>query len=355
MGGGGASGTIDFPRHIKDVHIEWLQWSNDQGNYNQDITVSSILRDGLADNPFENLTSFDPNSAMTSARSSGDAAITALNTLAADDVLTSLDSVVTKLDEDGILQKSDFDANIVAARLDAGSTLADAVQAAINAIPDDVIKKYVDGVDHRLSGVRNRSRHRVNITMAESRSLHTSSYMMALAMVEAEHLRSLADADRELRSGILASNIASYLDSYRTSLAARIDLDMRDRMFRNQVAITYAELVARSKADLITHRISTTSGFAEIARMEYLLKNEYQVQNATFKEMRYNYLMELYQKGANILAAPTGAASVLPPTNSKFGSAVGGALVGASALSFLGPPGAAVGGILGGISGYMNA
>ena len=295
-GGGGSSGKIDYPDHVKTAHKDWL---DNTGVDAIETSMVDVMNAALGASPFAAETSYDPTALITSM----------------DGKLTDLEGVLSPLDEDtdwynfAIITKTTIDECII------NEASLTAEIAANDAIVNDKIN--TDTIPRFQAGMRD-----INAVVS-------SAFVLGLSNIEAFAQRDKNKFGADLR-----------LDAYRQ---------------RNKMIMQGAEQII----NLLTQRLSFNQIVAQMTieakRITYVMKSEEDNTNLEIDEKDARWDLEVFSYGGNLMAAPGGGISTTgSQKSSKMQSTLGGALSGAAAGAAVGGPvGAAVGGVLGGLGGLL--
>jgi hypothetical protein len=187
-----------------------------------------------------------------------------------------------------------------------------------DALFDASIASEYAAMEDRQEETLLRGINRLSSGMAEIGAINSSAYLLGLSMLEQQHSRTMAAVSAEL-------------------------------------SLRKIDFISNAVAQL--HTMLTTS--IDTGRMRWLAAQEYQTQQLEYNVRSEMYPMELYQYGANLLAAISGAnmgAGPMEKAPSKTMSALSGAMAGAAAGTAINPGyGTAIGAVAGGLMGYMAA
>jgi hypothetical protein len=90
-GGGGSSGAVDFPTHMKTVHASWLDKA---GTDTIESSVTTIMNTALGGSPFTGASAYDPSTDLTSMMAYVEDLETLIESLSSEN---SLDSLITTI------------------------------------------------------------------------------------------------------------------------------------------------------------------------------------------------------------------------------------------------------------------
>ena len=302
-GGGGSSGEVKYPDYLQDIHNEWL---NHADTDYIEVSMVDTMNAALGASPFIAATAYNPTTTLATA----EVPITAVGALSlttlVSDALASIADITTAVD--AIVTDSGLGSRIATDV----STYSDILD---NEVDTKILPKFQRG-------------------MQDINAVMSSSFVIGEALIEAEKLRQVAKftADLELRAFSERNNIIVSLGDFTLkSLSARLD---------------FYKTVAQLSV--------------EFARIKIVAMKEYTDAGIELDEKDATWDLRVFQHGANLMAAISGAAAT---TNSKsgMGSVLGGVFSGASAGAMVGnavpglgtAAGAGIGAILGGIAGIF--
>jgi len=298
-GGGGASGTVDFPEYMKLVHHDWL---NNEGTdvIGASHSVTAIIEAGIAASPFAGEVAYDPDADI------------ALFIAELGRFSTAVDSIdeLTFWDQYALLMKATVDDNII----DETSMLA-------------ATTAHSDMLDDRLT---TEVLPRFEQGMRDINAVISSSFVIGKAILEGFNTRDVADFDAKLR-----------LQAY----------SQRNQMIASGVSDMMRMLSAR-----LSFRDSIAKATAEMYRVKAVLKKEELTEQLDIDQHDYKWSLDLYQAGGNVLAAISGASvsTQQGPTTAQsvMGGAINGAALGKSMSDT--PRGTVIGAIGGALAGAMQ-
>lgn len=304
-GGGSASGSVDFPDHMKDIHDEWL---SNQGadSIAAGESVTALITSGINNSPFAGEVAYNPAVDITEF----------LNALVTyEELVEDIGPATTWVDfidqaketvEDSLIDDTVID-NYTQAHADVMN----------DRLESEVLPKYKTG-------------------MRDIEAVMTSSFTVGEAILRSFHERDVAEFDARIR-----------LLSYDT---------------RNKYIMEGSkELISLMQLKL-GHTQNWAQAVVEARRIKAVLGKEQIAEQIAIDEDDYRWGLELYQYGGNIMSSISGSAvQTSKGGSSKTASAVGGALSGAAAGAMVGSAvpgigtaiGAAGGLVVGGIGGYL--
>lgn len=299
--GGGTSGTVDFPAHMKVIHQNWLD------NTGVDVLSTSMtdaMENAIGSSPYTTLMAYDPSTelAENSAAIAAYAAILA-GIAPTTDWSTMYTQAVTSVGANNGIAEADIIAD--------GAAFADQLDDQINT---KILPQFRRG-------------------MQDINAVVSSAFPIGEAII-------LAFRDRD---------VAKYLSGLR--IAA---IDMRSK--------GYLE-ASQQMLHLEMQRIAWHEGYAKIVveanRIRIVANKEQTDVNSEIDVHDALWDLEVFQHGANLLGSIGGGTSS-PKGPSRAASALGGAMTGAASGAMVGaavggPVGAGVGAVIGGVAGLASA
>lgn len=348
MSGGGSSGRIDFPQHMKDIHQDWMGYSGSASPVDTDMIQIMNNALGTGGNPFENVTLTDPDSDMTEVETRYDAFETEVNALDEEaDWNSIIDAAVSKIDSAGVLEEIDVNAIATAARTGAQNGMNDAIESAVDAIDGNLIKNAVVQYQRRSNIQKERSISRFSTTMADVNAVNSSAYMFGLAVLEAQHLQDVDQFQSQLEVQTYDRMIQNYVQFFSTELEARLRADLTEKQSRDQILSKSVQVMVNMLSGRIQSYANSAQLLNEVKKTRIAAVQDYELGDADLNYKFSTWDFEVFQNASNVFGAIHGSAGKIPAQPSKASSAISGALGGASAGAALGPWGAVAGGVLG--------
>lgn len=345
---GGSSGKIDFPTHMKDIHQDWMGYSGGVTQVDTDLIGVMNNALGTGGNPFENVTLTDPSSDFSAVQTRFDNYETEVNSLDEEtDWANIIDNAVSKADAADVLEDIDITAMVSAAKTNAQDGIAQAVEAAVDAIDDYVIREAVKNYQRRTNIQKERSISRFSSTMADVNAVNSSAYLFGMAIIEAQHLQDTDNFQSQLEVQTYDRAIQSYIEYFKSGLQARLQAEITNKSSRERMISEGAQIMAQMLGGRIQAFGNSTKLLNEVKRAKTAALQDYELGDADLNYKFSKWDFEVFQNAANVFGSIHGSAGQIPPKPSKAGSAISGALGGASAGAALGPWGAVAGGILG--------
>lgn len=355
MAGGGSTGTLDFPAHMEDVHHEWLGWTTAYGVTKQDTDISDLIKGAMRLNPGYDMTYYDPSLALDSHKIDLSVLKADIESMSPEGILAALSTSGTALSDN--LLSIDFSTIEADTINKIASIPTDMVQAAVTALPEDMLNRVTDMLSRALAPARNKALHSVKASMSSNRALRTSTYHLAAMSAHNSYVSDISLQQSQLIQQLLSQGMQSFIEAFRSSLLGVLQLQVQQNSEHNRLMANIAAQIEQSKLAIAEMDMQSIRVLYESTEKEYLMKNEYRHKTSHRRADDYLFKMDMYQRGANILAAPAGAVGLVQQGNSKFQSAVSGFFSGAAAGATISPgnPWAAgIGGAIGAISGLVN-
>lgn len=346
----GTAGKVDFPEHMKDVHIDWLGHPT-----SIDVTLDDVMNTalGAGGNPFESLSYTDPETDFDEVETSFGLFNTDVQALDhATDYGSIVDAIVAKLDTSGILNDVDVTSYQTNAEAGATSALQEAISQAVSLVDSDVIMRLVKSFEARTSYSRDRAVTRFSNQMADINAVQGSAYMFGLALIEAQVMQSVEDFHSEVTREQFNANTATYVQLFRDHLSLSVESAIRSKVNRDQLLGSNMQLVFNALYNNTNLKQSVASTLAEIKRLRTVAESEYVGNTADLNRSFSSWDFNVFNMATPVLGG-MGGGTALPPAASKTSSAIGGAIAGATAGAAFGPAGAGVGAALGGLSAFL--
>lgn len=305
-GGGGGSGQVSHSAYLEVIHSSWLDHSTADTISD---SITDVMNSALGSSPFAALTAYDPDADITA----WEAAITAFAAILA-----------------GVAEATDWDALYTQAEttIDDTAEITEAVIVAdVDAFADQLDDEITTKVLPRFrSGMRNID------------AVVSSAFPIGEAVIEGFRDRDVAKHDSAIRLSAASKNADIRLATKNLRLEAT-----------NQML------------SLMVQRINWEQAYAtmviEAKRIKIVAKKEETDINRDIDKEDALWDLEVFQYGANLLAAiGGGVAATTSHKPSTAQSVIGGAMSGAAAGGMVaGPYGAVVGGVLGAAAGYLSS
>lgn len=328
MAGGSSAGAISYPDWMVDIQNNWLG-GNALTDHDQDTTycINDLINTAHTNdgNPYYDESPFDPNAALSLVANSPlkrasdqfDAANTAVSALAYTDWNDFIDAVLDKLGSAAYLA-------------DLKSSLGNMVEAINTELNISDFTALVTAFETRKKTRFLREVSQWTAGMADLNAVHTSSFVIGMALRQKEFADAVDDFDKNLTVTLYNTVLASLMQNYS---AMTLQIPNAFLEFKKSVAgmkNQLAELKSRVEQLII---VSMSEENQERIRLD--------VQDAKWD-------MEALLYGPRVMGGISGASPVTDQDKGKA-SPLSGALAGASAGASFGPIGAGVGALGGAI------
>ena len=294
-GGGGGSGRVSHPEYLETIHKDWLN------NTGDDTIAASESMTALMDiaidsgSPFATATAFDPATPLADAWT----AVCAFNTVA-----------------DALANETDWLSAIAAARSEYDDNVVDSTQI------DDDVNAMAQQLEDQLTNI---TIPKLKAGYRDANAVNSSAYPIAEAVVRGMGMRDVA--------------------KYAT------DLRLKNHFLRAEWIGRAADTMLSNLMQRVQFEQAVAQMSIEAKRIHIVATKEQTDQDYAFDEADGRWDLEVYQYGANLLAAIGGGTSMPGKERpSKSQSALGGALSGFAAGMAV-PGGGFVTGAIGGLLG----
>lgn len=352
MSGGGTSGKVDFPEHMKELHKDWMGYASSGADTPVDTDLIQVMNTalGTSGNPWD-VTLTDPSTDLGEVDTRYDAYETEVNALDEQADWTSIiDNAVTKIDSAGVLKDVDVDTIATAARTGATNGVSDAIESAVDAIDGNIIRNAVVNYQRRANIQKERNINRFSATMADINAVNSSAYMFGLAIIEAQHLQDVDQFQSQLEVQTYDRMIQNYVQFFQSELQSRLRADLIEKQSRDRLLSEATQIMVQMLSSRIQSYSDSVAKLAETKRIKTVATQEHELADADLNYKFSQWDFEVFQHASNVLGSISGAAAKMPAQPSTVGSVLGGAMGGASAGAAFGPVGAGVGAVLGGAS-----
>ena len=347
-GGGGQSGKLDWPTYLKTVHNDWLD-ATDTDTIEKSVT--EVMDSALGASPWSGEVGYDPATQITDAWAAVCAYNTAVDALDnSSDWTSAIGNVRTEIDDN--LIEPDFVSNaLVQHASDMGLMLAD-IETAVDAVLDDTtIEADVDAFSQNLDDqVDNNILTKFRAGMRDINAVQSSSFVLGEAIILGMKGRDVAKHESGLRLAFSGQR-NEMISKAVTDVINAGKLSLTHRMSRNEIIVNSADQVVKSLLAQVEFEKAVAHLSVEAKRIHIVAKKEELAETWSAAENDANWDLEVFQHGANVLAA-IGGGTASPGTAQKqpstIQSALGGAMSGAAMGATVGGPwGAVVGGAIG--------
>ncbi|KKN73954.1 hypothetical protein LCGC14_0395190 [marine sediment metagenome] len=342
-GGGSVSGAISHQATLLAFVEEML---NDKTADSLDNSIVDLVNAAHTTNPYDAVTSFNPNTALT---------------LIADSPLTRMNEqyAAAKTLVDGIVEETDWASYVVAAvakftsyedidfldNLD--TAIAGLLVSVESALSSSSITSMVTAFENNKKTRFLRDVGLWSGGMADINAVHTSSFIIGLALQQIEFSNSVDQYERELKGNIYMKLVTSGIDAH--VKAHVVQLNNKDNL------ITQAPSLMASLNQLKTQLVTDLAKIkVDVERMTIIAKKEQEDRQVAIDVDEALWDMEAMLYAGNILSSITGSTTgrQIPQTPSTAQSVLGGALTGASIGSKFGVPGVIAGATAGAVLGW---
>lgn len=346
-GGGSATNASDYPSYIKDTHHNWLK--GDAVDSGDEMTYSIVdlmnTAQGAGGNPYEGETAFDPNAALTLTTNSPLERMSTRFTT----TQTLIDAIDADVDWGGFI---DYAATKYAkfSDIDFLDSLSTAISGLLSvvesALSSTAITNLVTAFENNKKVRFLRDQSLFTAGMADVNAVHTSSFMIGLALQQIEFSNSVDQYEREVKASIYSNIVQSGIDSYMKANVVR--MQNKDAMLLDGARVMVG--LETFKGQMSTQLVQLK---AEVERLIIIAKQEQTNRQLDIDVDEGEWDLKVYQYGANLLASAAGGVIHKGAKTSDAQSALGGALAGASIGSQVGgTTGAGIGAVAGGILGW---
>lgn len=298
--GAGPSGAIDFPTYMKNVHALWLYGLGPSAVPPlPDTNVLELMEIAWGSpSPFEFVKIYDPDTALDDNESRYNSSETIIDALSA---VTDYDTLVANA-------KAEAD-NVVVSETE--------ISDAVTAYKNSVETRHLDNISNFTSG------------MADVNAVHSSQFIIGLALLEREREHDVSNYEANLRIQI-----------------------KRDKMVFIGQAVSQMLQVHLTKASMALQLVATK---AEVNRLKIVAKNEEVDRTLDLQKGDALWDLQIMQLGSNLLATIAGSGQPEIQGMSRTQSALSGALSGAAMGASTGNPLlAGIGFVGGGLAGLLQ-
>jgi len=328
-GGGGGSGVVDYPAYMKTFH-EGVLGAGAMGG--ETVTAAMIAAFGAS--PWAATVAYDPAVDIAAYE-------TTLATFAA--ILAGLDDTV-----DWAALYTQAGASIILADIPDTTDVTGITNALIVADVDN----FADNLDDEIT---NKVLPRFQSGMLDINAVSGSAFVIGEAVIEGFRNREVAKHESTLRLAAAGKNADIGIENEKLHLeAGKINL------FKNIDLIKDRLGASEQMLKLMIQRISWNDTFMktsiEGSRVKIVASKEEIDVNLKIAENDALWDLQVFQYGANMLAAIGGGTAGTGKGPSTMQSVLGGAMSGAAAGTMVSPGyGTAIGAVLGAAAGYMSA
>jgi len=337
FGGGSATGASNYPDYIRDTQDNWLKGNalGDQTDDSMVVSMVDLMNAAHVTSPYDNETAFDPNAALTlvstSPLSNMDARFTTTQTL-----IDALDA------------SSDWTSYVAQAAssfthfsdIDFISNLSTAIEGLLSSVEDALsstsITNMVNAYENEKRTRFQRDQGLWSAGMADINAVHTSSFIIGLALQQSEFANSVDKYEADLKGSIYTQIIQAGIDSHMKANILRIGNKDQMLLSAPQVMGQLNNLKAELSSRLVTLK-------ADLEKLNIIALKEQSEANLAIDVDAATWDFEVYQYGANLLASAAGGVIQKGNKTSRGQSAMSGALAGAAIGAYAGPVGSLTG------------
>lgn len=334
-GGGGSSGEIGYPSYMERVHEQWLDQT---GTDDVDNSINDLIdvAHGSGGNPYESENAFDPNAVLTLVSNSPLSRLNEQYTSAK----TLIDDISASTDWTAFLTSANTKWTDIDFLADLDTAIAGLLTAVESALSSTSITDMVTSFETNKKARFLRDVGVWSASMADVNAVHTSSFIIGLALQQIEFSNSVDQYERELKGNIYNNIVVSAIQTHIKTKGLFLLQGSALQQQLSQLKDTLTVDLARIKID--------------VERMTMIAKKEQTEHDLAIDVDEALWDFEVYMYAGNLLGAISGAAAGRKPmTATKGQSVMGGALTGASIGAEVGgPKGAAIGGVAGALLGW---
>jgi hypothetical protein len=330
-GGGGSSGKVDFPDHMKDWHYDAL---NNSGADTLVTSMTDVMNAAIGNDPFIGMSAYDPDAevaAMLAAPASFGVFIEALNQRT--EWSSSYDVVVTKMDWETWAEAYAIVRGLIDWDEISDSDIEDDVAAFSDQLDDIILTKDLP---------------RFEAGMRDINAVVSSAFVIGRAIIEGMRDRDVAKHSSGLRLDVSKFNLDSSMKKEELR-ALTTNAYLADQISRKNSELQGTDQIMRTLISKFSWREAYARLVIESNRMKIVAKKEENEANYSITESSATWDLEVFQYGANLLSS-IGGGTFVPREKKRntAATALGGALSGAAGGAMIGGPmGAAIGGVLG--------
>jgi hypothetical protein len=299
--GGGASGKVDFPTYMKDIHNEWLNLNDDD---EIETSITGAMNSALGSSPYTSFSAYDPDVVLAESA----AAVLAFSTL--------LGSVDEETEWPAL-----FGITKTAVGVETAITSTEISESVIAASVDS----FGDSLDYDIdSNILPRFRR----GMQDINAVVSSAFPIGESIIETNKLRAIAKYNSDLRLDAAGKNAEIGLRTAIANLEAKKDYG---RVYLDGVA-----QLLQYRMHKINWNLDLLRATIENNRIKIVAKKEQTVDDIELAKNDALWDLQVFQHGGNLLAAISGGTAAVDQGPSKVASAIGGAMSGAAAGAQIG-------------------
>jgi len=345
-GGGGASGTVEYPDYIEEVQADWLAHTDKSGASHDAITysVTDLLNTAMsANSPYYGETVIDPDSYLTNMTVQLAQQETLVENISEEtDWASYLTAVVAKAYDGSTFPATDLldtlSTGVTDALAELSTILAAApITGAVTAYETSVETRFLKSVSRWAS------------SLADVNAVQTTTYGMGLAILESELNHDINQFESKLHLQIFNDLLPNLILKY-------VEGELMAKQYSNAFIAQAIPMIGKLFEQKLNGYADLTRMTAEINRISLVAKGEEQKLQIELEVRDALWDLELFKYGSPVMAAAPGGVSETGQTPLTAGqSALGGALAGASIGAATGNPWAALAGAgIGALLGYYS-
>jgi len=302
--------------------------------------VDYALSTAVGNNPYTTVSAYDPDTEIAAWEAEITDLQTYLDALAPEtDIETFLDAAATKAA--GIVDLLDIDTVITTVLNTAEGRVGNVVQAALNAAAQADLDTVVDTA---LANFRARHliEHETSLTrfeagMSDINAVNGSAFVMGLAVMESNYDDRLAQYDAEFTLPLCREAFQAFMGAYLDQARMHLEAEIRAHYEAERLEVAYIDDATRMMLDTmklegVMHEVNVRDSI-EANRLKIVAKSEEMRSNLDFDVESVMWDANVFQRGANVLSAASGAVVSAPAKPSPLQTALSGALAAASIAS----------------------
>jgi len=320
---------LDWDGQIYATNPSILRWIKDYA-----------LSTALGNNPYTNISTYDPDTDIAAYETELGELQTYLDALAPEtNIETFLDAAATKAA--GVVDLLDIDTVITTVLNTAEGRVGNVVQAALNAAAQADLDTVVDTA---LANFRARHliEHETSLTrfeagMSDINAVNGSAFVMGLAVMESNYDDRLAQYDAEFTLPLCREAFQAFMGAYLDQARIHLEAEVRAHYEAERLEVAYIDDAARMMLDAmklegVMHEVNVRDSI-EANRLKIVAKTEETTHNLEYDIEDIMWDANVFQRGANVLSAASGAVVSAPAKPSPLQTALSGALAAASIAS----------------------
>lgn len=341
MGGGSSDPVTGYPQYLQSTHHSWL--AHNASPPTMTSSISDLMEVALTEvSPYSGKTAFDPSAALTPTADSliekleTDVASLRTTVGAYDPTAEFRDAVDEAVEASSLFPSVDF-------LSDWGTVISDTLSAIETALSASAITNMVTAFETNKKVRFLRDVGLWSAGMADLNAVHTSSFIMGLALQQVEFANSVDDFEARLKRD-------TYHNFMTNAVSAHVKAHVSQLIQKGGLIASTADLLPKLEATKLELRGRVAGMQHATSSLIYSSMQDFKLKDIGITVDDAQWDMEVYQFGGNVMAAIAGASPVSKPRQlSKGEEILGGMATGASLGSVGGPTGALVGAGIGGL------